>query len=112
MQAEVSGRVDVEDRRDTVDAQRHEQEVRVQGAQDSAADVQGAVEDPTATASDAATTAATDEAIERSPVDPAEAKANVNVATDTIQHPADAAKGHAEVSHAEVRGGIDPTKKG
>ncbi|NVB81637.1 MAG: hypothetical protein HOV81_24800, partial [Kofleriaceae bacterium] len=94
-------RPEVEARHDAVIDDKNRQQARAQDARDTAADPTGA-----------ATGAATDEAKDRSPVDTGEAKANVNVAADTIKHPTEGVKGQAEVSvDAQVRGGIDPTKK-
>jgi hypothetical protein len=84
---------------------------RMGHAQDTKAGATAAVNDPSGTAKGAATDAGMQEARERAPINPADARAKVNTATDVVHDPASAGEAHAEVEvDAKVRG-VDPTKK-
>jgi hypothetical protein len=84
---------------------------QVQTGQATVATGQAVVADPTGSAKSAAADAGMREVNERAPVTPADAQAQVNVASQTVRDPAAAGEARVDVEvDAQVRG-ADPTKK-
>jgi hypothetical protein len=83
----------------------------VDSAQDAGDEAGRVARDPSGSAKVAVTDAGIGEARDRAPVNPEEANANVKVVSETMNDPAHAAEGHAELEvDAQVRG-TDPTRK-
>jgi hypothetical protein len=83
---------------------------RVDQATDASARAEVAIDHPTGAATSAARTAGMEEAERRAP-GAAHVKADVDVAAETIEHPASAGEARVEVAvDGEVRG-VDPTRK-